>query len=84
MKVSTSALEKGNDVFIRYNEAISIYHKVKSFNESKMEDLVSIRRPFGLSSNFRGKANARQGDTKLTKMEELHMLHQVILQQTET
>ena len=58
-------LEKGNDVFIRYNEAVSIYHKVVALQEDSMEKLVSTRRPFGLPSNYRGKANARAGDVRL-------------------
>ncbi len=47
-------LEKNSDVFIRYNEAISIFHKVLSFSETSMERLVSTRKPFGLPSTFRG------------------------------
>lgn len=58
-------LENGSDVFIRYNEAIDIFHKVISLEEKSMEDLVSIRRPFGLSSDFRGKNKANQGDLQL-------------------
>ena len=45
-------LEQGNDVFIRFNQAISIFHKVKSFNEQSFMDIVSTRRPYGLSSTF--------------------------------
>ncbi len=63
--VERPLLEKGNDIFIRYNEAISIHHKVSYFNEQSMENLVSTRRPFGLASNFRGKLKARSGDVKL-------------------
>ena len=58
-------LENGNDVFIRYNEAIEIYRKVAAFNESSMEALVSTRRPFGFSSDFRGNTNADVGDVRL-------------------
>ena len=58
-------LENGNDIFIRYNEAIPIFHKVASFKEKSMEELVSTRRPFGLPSNYRGKTKANKGDAKL-------------------
>lgn len=58
-------LEKGNDVFIRYNEAVSIYHKVAALKEDSMEQLVSTRRPFGLPSNYRGKTKAGAGDVRL-------------------
>lgn len=43
-----------NTVFIRYNEAISIINKVKSFNEKSFSDNVGSRNPFGLSSSARG------------------------------
>jgi site-specific DNA-methyltransferase (adenine-specific) len=39
-------LEKGADVFIRYNEAISIIRKVASFNERSFSELVSPRNPY--------------------------------------
>ena len=45
-------LEEGNDIFIRYNEAISIYHKVKTFNEKPFNQIVGARKPFGLPTNF--------------------------------
>ena len=41
--------ENGSDVFIRYNEAISIYRKVSSFKESSFAKIVSPRQPFGFS-----------------------------------
>lgn len=45
-------LEPGNEVFIRYNQAISIFHKVKLLNEQSFMEIVSVRRPFGFSSTF--------------------------------
>lgn len=45
-------LEKGAETFIRYNSAISILEKVKSFNEETMDKRVSSRLPFGITSNF--------------------------------
>lgn len=44
--------EKGSDIFIRYNEAVSILRKVQQFNEKSFENLVSPRDPFGYTSNF--------------------------------
>ncbi len=41
-------------VFVRYNEAISIIHKILSFNEKMVSDEVGSRNPFGLSSSSRG------------------------------
>lgn len=39
------------DVFIRYNEAVSIVKKAMSKNEQTMNSMVSSRKPFGLESN---------------------------------
>ena len=44
--------EKNADIFIRYNEAVSILRKVQSFGEEPFENLISPRDPFGFSSNF--------------------------------
>ena len=45
-------LEKGADVFIRYNEVISIIRKVASFNEESFSQLVSPRNPYYFRSPF--------------------------------
>ena len=45
-------LEKGADVFIRYNEVISIIRKVASFNERSFSELVSPRNPYYFRANF--------------------------------
>jgi site-specific DNA-methyltransferase (adenine-specific) len=63
--VSRPLLEKGSDVFIRYNEAISILHKVVSLNEPTLAEKVSSRQPFGLSTNFHGERVCRKGYLKL-------------------
>lgn len=47
-------LEEGCDTFIRYNEAVSILHKVRQFEEKSMEALVSSRMPFGLPNTYKG------------------------------
>ena len=41
-------------IFVRYNEALSIIHKVKALNENTIIDNVVARNPFGLSSSARG------------------------------
>ncbi len=66
-------LEKGADVFIRFNEGLSILNKVIAVErgdgeslelpESKrFERLVSSRKPFGLETTFKGKPTKRPGD----------------------
>ena len=45
-------LECNSNVFIRFNQAISIYRKVRSNIFESFMDLVSVRKPFGLSSTF--------------------------------
>lgn len=40
------------DVFIRFNEAVSILNKVRSRNEKTLNSVVSSRKPFGLISSF--------------------------------
>jgi site-specific DNA-methyltransferase (adenine-specific) len=45
-------LEPKSHVFIRYNEAIQIYRKVKAFGEKTIDESVSAQKPFGFRSNF--------------------------------
>lgn len=47
-------LEKGCDTFIRYNDAIGILHKVLDKHEPSVEDIVSVRMPFGLPNTYKG------------------------------
>lgn len=53
-QLKRSLKEKGIDVFIRYNQAINILHKVIEFSEPSFSDLISSRKPFGLASNIKG------------------------------
>lgn len=46
-------LEKGCDVFIRHNQAISILRKVQNKKEKSFSDIVSFRNPFGIVSDFK-------------------------------
>lgn len=66
-------LEEGTDVFIRFNEGLSILKKVVSVETAQSESLllpesrrferlVSSRKPFGLETTFKGKATKRDGD----------------------
>lgn len=45
-------LEYNCDVFIRYNEAVTILRKVQKLKEKALGDFVSSSKPFGMRSNF--------------------------------
>jgi site-specific DNA-methyltransferase (adenine-specific) len=74
--VSTASrplLEEGVDVFIRFNEGLSILKKVVAVESAESQSLslpdgkrfdrlVSSRKPFGLETTFKGKAAKRAGD----------------------
>lgn len=51
-------LEKGLEIFIRFNESISILKKVQSLNEKPFKNNVSSRKPFGLATNFNNYSNS--------------------------
>lgn len=68
-------LEKGADVFIRFNEGLSILRKVVGTEygsaqhrgvalpeDKRFDKLVSSRKPFGLETKFKGKATMQHGD----------------------
>ena len=45
------------DVLVRQNEAVPILEKVRARGEATLDKCVSSRKPFGLPTNFRGKAS---------------------------
>jgi site-specific DNA-methyltransferase (adenine-specific) len=66
--VSTSKrplLESGCDTFIRYNEAIPIVKKVRSFGEPSIKSQVSPSKPFGLRTFVIGEKNPFKDCVKL-------------------
>jgi site-specific DNA-methyltransferase (adenine-specific) len=71
--VTRALLEKGADVFIRFNEGLSILKKVITVESGssdtlalpepkRFDQLVSSRKPFGLETTFKGKAAKAAGD----------------------
>lgn len=74
--ISRPLLEEGADVFIRFNEALSILRKVVTVETGqstslrlpeslRFSSLVSSRKPFGLETTFRGKVDGSTGDLKV-------------------
>jgi site-specific DNA-methyltransferase (adenine-specific) len=58
-------LEKGVDVFIRYNKAIPILQKVLTFNEKSFSECVSKQKPFGLRTYAKGKSKPFKDSIRL-------------------
>lgn len=71
-------MENGADIFIRFNEGLSILKKVMATEQTDQETqalklpeskrfdlLVSSLRPFGFRTYFRGRARKRQGDVAI-------------------
>jgi site-specific DNA-methyltransferase (adenine-specific) len=70
---SRQLLEEGVDVFIRFNEGLSILKKVVAMESgethslslpqsNRFDQLVSSRKPFGLETTFKGKVANGDGD----------------------
>lgn len=58
-------LEDGQDIFIRFNEALPILSKVKKFKEESFSSIVSSQKPFGFPTNFRGKSKPFKNAIKI-------------------
>lgn len=52
-------------IFVRYNKAINIIHKIKRLDESSLTSILSSRNPFGIPTNARGKDNPFNSSYKL-------------------
>lgn len=76
---SRALLEKGNDIFIRYEMGLKILRKVISFENAdfsenndlflkptkRFSEKISSRKPFGLPTDFRGKEKGLKDDLEL-------------------
>ncbi|MDY2714216.1 MAG: Eco57I restriction-modification methylase domain-containing protein, partial [Candidatus Borkfalkiaceae bacterium] len=54
-------LEDDCDVFVRYNQAVTILRKVKAKNENSITSIISSQRPFGLPTNFNNYSKNQDG-----------------------
>lgn len=52
-------------VFVRYNNAVNIIHKIKGFNEPSIMSILTSRNPFGIPTNARGLSSSFEGSYKL-------------------
>lgn len=65
-KISTAERDLNEyDIFIRYNEAVQIVHKVMSNKPKTMESFISAQTPFGFLTSYRGRETKRSGDLTL-------------------
>ena len=51
INMSRPLLEDNAISFIRFNQSVSIFRKVQALNEDSFVDIVSSRKPFGISTN---------------------------------
>ena len=58
-------LEDGCDVFIKYNEAVSIVKKVMGAQSKRFVDLITSQRPFGMATTFVGASRKSAKDNIL-------------------
>ena len=63
--VNRPLLESGCDVFIRYNESITILHKLRARGEACMAALVSPQTPFGFVTSFKGRPQSVLNDVPM-------------------
>ncbi len=68
-------LEEGQDIFIRFNEALSILSKVKKLKEKSFSDIVSPQKPFGFPTNFRGKTKPFKNAVKIYVTKEINYVN---------
>jgi site-specific DNA-methyltransferase (adenine-specific) len=71
-------LEKGADVFIRFNEGIKVLQKIAAVDgaspqslalpaDRRFDRLVSTRKPFGFASNYTGRTRSEEDDVRIVQ-----------------
>lgn len=69
-------IEKGSDIFIRYNESIEIMRKVLSKKEESFSQQVSSQKPFGLRTFFKGKSKPSKNSVMIYTNEAVRYVSQ--------
>ena len=75
-KATRPLLETGIEIFVRFNEGVSILKKIMQIetgqdqnlvlsNDQRFETMVSSRKPFGLTTTFKGKNTPKETDLKV-------------------
>lgn len=57
--------EDGMDAFVRWNEGISILHRVKQKKELPFMDIVSSQKPYGIGTQFHGREKSNGRDIRI-------------------
>lgn len=66
--------EENMEIFIRSNDAVEIYHKVKSFDEPSFNEFISSRKPFGFDTKFKGYARTKDNTVKFYANKEINYI----------
>ena len=77
-------LEIDNDSFIRFNEAISIYRKIKSLKEERFNKYISSRKPFGITTNTKGNKQNGEDTIKIFSFPENGFIKRNLVKQNES
>jgi len=64
-RMNRSLKEPNSDIFIRYNESISILNKIRKFNEETIDKTISSQKPFGLRTFFKGTKKTTKNTIKV-------------------
>ena len=68
-------------VFLRYNDAVEIIHKVRRLQEVSVVDVVSARNPFGLPTNARGSAQKTESSLVLYSSQDISYIDRASVSQ---
>jgi site-specific DNA-methyltransferase (adenine-specific) len=67
--------EANEDIFIRYNEAVTIFRKVRRLNEPSIKNIISSYKPFKIRTYCKGKTESFPGAVKLYQRSGIGWIH---------